>query len=158
MGGFDSAHGELAPHDLLWRLVEEAGLHTIEHIAEIQVESTTDLRRLAVVAGGDRGQRRAGQRAPEAHRCSNTGFAMKSCRCSTASTTCMAQRPLVSIIIAAGDSLSALQRCIESLIEQTAYAEYEILIVDKRHGDAAMADWLAAMAQLGAAMLRVLRL
>jgi hypothetical protein len=39
LGGFEPNHGELAPHDLLWRLVEEAGPQTIEHIAEIQVES-----------------------------------------------------------------------------------------------------------------------
>ncbi|WP_163019850.1 hypothetical protein, partial [Pseudomonas viridiflava] len=39
MGGFDSAHAELAPHDVIWRLVEGPGLQTIEHIAEVQVVS-----------------------------------------------------------------------------------------------------------------------
>ncbi|MGQ5696452.1 hypothetical protein ACUNCS_30070, partial [Rhodococcus erythropolis] len=38
-GGFDPRHGELAPHDLLWRMVEAAGPRTIEHIADIQLES-----------------------------------------------------------------------------------------------------------------------
>lgn len=66
------------------------------------------------------------------------------------------QRPLVSIIIQAGDSLAALQRCTESLIEKTAYSHYEILIVDSGSRDPAMAAWLEAMAQLGADMLRVL--
>lgn len=66
------------------------------------------------------------------------------------------QRPLVSIIIQAGDSLAVLQRCTESLIEKTAYSHYEILIVDSGSRDPAMAAWLEAMAQLGADMLRVL--
>jgi hypothetical protein len=39
LGGFDPEHGELAPHDLLWRLVEQNGPQTIGHIAEIQLES-----------------------------------------------------------------------------------------------------------------------
>lgn len=40
LGGFDPEHGELAPHDLLWRLVEQNGPQTIGHIAEIQLESS----------------------------------------------------------------------------------------------------------------------
>lgn len=155
VGGFDSAHGELAPHDLLWRLVEEAGLHTIEHISEIQVESTqtyADWLSLPEVIEGSEALVSAHlTRIGLEHRIRDQELPLLK-RIDYLHT----HRPVVSIIIAAGASLSALQRCTESLIEQTTYAEYEILIADEGRGDSAMADWLGAMSQLGAAMLRVL--
>ncbi|MGE8190085.1 glycosyltransferase [Pseudomonas sp. NPDC086278] len=156
VGGFDSAHGELAPHDLLWRLVEEAGLHTIEHIAEIQVESTltfADWCSLPEVIEGSEALVSAHlSRIGLEHRIRSEELPLLK-----RIDYLHAHRPLVSIIIAAGTSLAALQRCTESLIEQTTYTEYEILIVDEGRGDSAMAEWLDAMSGLGAAMLRVLR-
>jgi GT2 family glycosyltransferase len=155
MGGFNSVHGELAPHDLLWRLAEEAGLYTIEHIAEIQVESTqtfADWLSLPEVIEGS-------EALVSAH-LTRIGIEHRIRDCELPLLKRIdylhAHRPVVSIIIAAGTSLAALQRCTESLIEQTSYTEYEILIVDEGRGDAAMAEWLGAMSQLGAAMLRVL--
>lgn len=156
VGGFDPAHGELAPHDLLWRLVEEAGLHTIEHIAEIQVESTQtfpDWMSLPEVIEGSEALVSAHlTRIGLEHRIRHEELPLLN-----RIDYLHVDRPLVSIIIAAGTSLAALQRCTESLIEKTTYTEYEILIVDEGRGDSAMADWLSAMAQLGTAMLRVLR-
>lgn len=156
LGGFDSAHGELAPHDLLWRLVEEAGPQTIEHIAEIQVESGQTFAEWLSL--------------PEVIECNAGMVGAHLDRIGVAHAIRHEElplinridyrhgaRPLVSIIIQTGDSLFALQRCIEGLIERTAYTQYEILIVDSGTDDLAMLDWLAAMAQLGAAMLRVLR-
>ncbi|VVP24089.1 glycosyltransferase [Pseudomonas fluorescens] len=156
VGGFDSSHGELAPHDLLWRLVEDAGLHTIEHIAEIQVESTRTfaewLSLPEVIEGSEAVVSAHLTRIGLEHRISHGEMPLLK-----RIDYVHAHRPVVSIIIAAGTSLAALQRCTESLIEQTTYSEYEILIVDEGRGDSSMADWLEAMAQMGAAMLRVLR-
>jgi glycosyltransferase involved in cell wall biosynthesis len=156
VGGFDSAHGELAPHDLLWRLAEEAGLHTIEHIAEIQVESAQTyadwLSLPEVIEGSEAVVSAHLDRIGLEHQIRNGDLPLLK-----RIDYLHAHRPVVSIIIAAGASLGALQRCTESLIEQTSYTEYEILIVDEGRGDAAMAEWLGAMSQLGAAMLRVLR-
>jgi len=155
-GGFDSAHAELAPHDLLWRLVEEAGLHTVQHIAEIQVESTltfADWCSLPEVIDGSEALVSAHlSRIGIEHQVRAEALPLLK-----RIDYLHGHRPLVSIIITAGTSLAALQRCTESLIEKTAYTEYEILIVDEGRGDAAMAEWLDAMSQLGAAMLRVLR-
>ncbi|PMY66197.1 MULTISPECIES: glycosyltransferase [Pseudomonas] len=154
-GGFDPAFGELAPHDVLWRLVEEAGPQTIEHIAEIQVESPfnfADWLSLPVVIEGNAGLVGAHlDRIGVEHRISHDELPLLN-----RIDYLFPQRPLVSIIIQAGDSLAALQRCTESLIEKTAYSHYEILIVDSGSRDPAMAAWLEAMAQLGADMLRVL--
>ncbi|WLH37186.1 glycosyltransferase [Pseudomonas sp. FP2196] len=156
VGGFDPVHGELAAHDLLWRLVEEAGPQTIEHIAEIQVESSLTYAQwlslpqvidynAAVVAAHL-------QRIGVDHLIRHEELPLIN-RIDYRHAT----RPQVSIIIQAGDSLHALQRCTESLIERTAYTQYEILIVDTGVTDAQMLEWLSAMAQLGASMLRVLR-
>ncbi|MGY2279727.1 glycosyltransferase [Pseudomonas monsensis] len=156
LGGFDPVHGELAPHDLLWRLVEEAGPQTIEHIAEVQVESSLTYAQwlslppvidynAAVVTAHL-------QRIGVDHRMRHDELPLIN-RIDYQHAT----RPQVSIIIQAGDSLHALQRCTESLIERTAYTLYEILIVDAGVTDSQMLEWLSAMAQLGASMLRVLR-
>ncbi|UCR86023.1 glycosyltransferase [Pseudomonas chlororaphis] len=155
LGGFDPAFGELAPHDVLWRLVEEAGPQTIEHIAEIQLESPfnfADWLSLPEVIEGNAGLVGAHlDRIGVEHRISHDELPLLN-----HIDYLFPQRPLVSIIIPAGDSLAALQRCTESLIEKTAYSHYEILIVDSGSRDPAMAGWLEAMAQLGADMLRVL--
>ncbi|WP_447788887.1 MULTISPECIES: glycosyltransferase [Pseudomonas] len=156
LGGFDPAHGELAPHDLMWRLVEEVGPQTIEHIAEIQVESSlafADWLSLPDVIENNAGMVGAHlDRIGVAHTIRHEELPLIN-RIDYRHEA----RPLVSIIIQTGDSLYALQRCTESLIEHTAYTQYEILIVDSGTDDPAMLEWLAAMAQLGAAMLRVLR-
>ena len=156
LGGFDPEHGELAPHDLLWRLVEQNGPQTIGHIAEIQLESSLTYAQwlsLPEVIESNPGTIRAhlGRigldcviRHEELPLINRVDYRHASC-------------PLVSIIIQAGDSLRVLQRCTESLIERTAYTRYEILIVDSGVSDPVMLDWLAAMEQMGAEMLRVLR-
>lgn len=156
LGGFDSAHRELAPHDLMWRMVEEAGPQTIEHIAEIQVESRLTF--ADWLSQSDLIENNAGMvsahldRIGVPHTIRQEALPLIN-RIDYHRFT----RPLVSIIIQTGESLHALQRCIEGLIERTAYSEYEILIVDSGTNDPTMLDWLDAMAQLGAKMLRVLR-
>ncbi|SCW97892.1 MULTISPECIES: glycosyltransferase [unclassified Pseudomonas] len=156
LGGFDPTRGELAPHDLLWRLVEEAGPQTIEHIAEIQVESTLSFAQWLswpeVIEGNAPMVGAHLERIGVPHEI-RQGVLPLINRIDYRFDT----RPLVSIILRTGDSLAALQRCCESLIERTAYTHYEILIVDSGVRDPVMLGWLADMAQLGASMLRVLR-
>ncbi|MHC8304967.1 glycosyltransferase [Pseudomonas sp. PB3P13] len=154
LGGFDSGYGELAPHDVLWRLVEVFGTHAIEHIAQIQVESSftfADWLSLPEVIQHN-------SRLLEGH-LNRIGVEHRIVRDELPLINRIEYvhvgRPLVSILIQAGDDLVALQRCTEGLIENTAYANYEILIIDNAGDDPAMRDWLGAMAQLGAAMLRV---
>ncbi|MCL6700793.1 glycosyltransferase [Pseudomonas sp. T1.Ur] len=156
LGGFEPNHGELAPHDLLWRLVEEAGPQTIEHIAEIQVESVQSFAQWLslpeVIEGNARLVGAHLDRIGIDH-----GISPDTLPLINRIDYRHGKRPLVSIILRTGDSLAALQRCAESLIERTAYPHYEILIVDSGVRDPAMLDWLENMSQLGASMLRVLR-
>jgi GT2 family glycosyltransferase len=67
-----------------------------------------------------------------------------------------AERPLVSIIIVSKDQTAAVQRCVESLLEKTAYNEYELLLVDNGSKSAEARIWLDGMAQLGSERIRVL--
>lgn len=154
-GGFDPLHGELAPHDLLWRMVEAAGPGTIEHIADIQLESEFSfaqwLSRPQVIEASEGLVTAHLQRIGVEHRIVHDDLPLLN-----RIDYLHGSRPLVSIILPCGDSLATLQRCVESLIEQTAYNHYEIVLVDAGSRDPAMADWLRAMAQLGGAMLRVL--
>ncbi|SDZ35440.1 glycosyltransferase [Pseudomonas sp. NFIX28] len=156
LGGFQAHFGELAPHDLLWRLVEEAGPQTIEHIAEIQLQSLfnyADWLSLPEVIEGNAGLVGAHlERIGVEHRIGHDEMPLLN-----RIDYLHPRRPLVSIIIQAGDSLAALQHCTESLIEKTAYNHYQILIVDSGSRDPAMAGWLEAMAQMGTDMLQVLR-
>nr|WP_218165311.1 glycosyltransferase [Pseudomonas agarici] len=154
-GGFDVSHGELAPHDMLWRLVELAGTQAVEHIAEILLESGfsladwlslpelvelnplvvgAHLRRLGIAHEIRRGSAPLLNHVEYRH----------------------GERPLVSIIIISKDQSAAVQRCVESLLEKTAYAEYELLLVDNGSEGADAKAWLAGMAQLAGSLVRVL--
>lgn len=55
--------------------------------------------------------------------------------------------PLVSLIIPTRNGLSYLQPCVESILQKTTYAQYEILIVDNQSDDAATLAWLQEMAR-----------
>lgn len=66
-------------------------------------------------------------------------------------------QPLVSIIIPTKDQLSILQRCVESLLEKTRYANYELLIVDNASETQEARNWLSGVEQMGDAKVRVLR-
>ncbi len=152
--GFDPAHSELAPHDLLWRLVENHGPQVIEHIAEIQLASSFSFAlwlSLPQIIEGNRELlgahlHRIGVqyqvRAGDLQLINRIDYSR-------------ASEPLVSIVINTGRRLSALQRCVETLIENTAYPRYEILIVDHGDSESDMVQWLYAMGQMASSMLRV---
>ncbi|MGE8411759.1 MAG: glycosyltransferase [Pseudomonas sp.] len=154
-GGFDPQRGELAPQDLVWRLVESAGPQTIAHIADIQLESELSfgqwLSSAPVIQSSEALVAAHLQRIGVQYRIRHDDLPLLN-----RIDYLHGERPLVSIIVTCGDSLPALQYCVESLIEQTAYNHYEILLVDAGSQDPGMADWLAAMGQLGGSMLRVL--
>jgi len=55
--------------------------------------------------------------------------------------------PLVSLLIPTRDGLPLLQRCIESIIDRTAYPGYEIIVVDNQSRDLALLRYLDSLAQ-----------
>jgi glycosyltransferase involved in cell wall biosynthesis len=154
-GGFDATFGELAPLDLLWRLVESQGTQVIEHIDEILVESALTLAKwLATPEVIEQNPAVLGahlQRMGLAHEIRQGSFELIN-RVDYEHSI----RPLVSIIISFHDQLAAVQRCVESLLEKTGYSEYELLLVDNGSERSDTLTWLRGMAQLGSDRLRVL--
>ncbi|SDR88208.1 Glycosyltransferase, GT2 family [Halopseudomonas xinjiangensis] len=65
--------------------------------------------------------------------------------------------PMVSIIIPTRNQLPMLQRCVETLLEETEYSRYEILIVDNRSDDPDALAWLEGVSKLDESKIRVVR-
>jgi len=66
------------------------------------------------------------------------------------------QQPLVSILIPFTDQLGRLQRCVETLLENTTYPHYELLLLDLGSEQQGTLDWLQAIEQIGKERIRVL--
>ncbi|MHB2246839.1 glycosyltransferase [Pseudomonas fitomaticsae] len=155
LGGFDSAFGELAAHDVLWRMVENDGTQVVGHIAEVLLESAFDLAKwLSQPQMAD-----DNARLIEAH-LQRLGLSHTIRRGASALLNRVdyhhGQTPLVSIIIVSKDQTAAVQRCVETLLEKTLYAEYELLLVDNGSVSAEARAWFDGMAQLGSERIRVL--
>ena len=155
LGGFAATFAELAPHDVLWRMVESDGTQVVGHVAEVLLQSPFDLSAwLAAPAVIEQNPR-----VLEAH-LQRLGIAHEIRRGSSELLNRVdyrhARRPLVSIIIVTKDQTAALQRCVETLLEKTAYSEYELLLVDNGSESHEARAWLDGMAQLGGERIRVL--
>ncbi|MDP2745264.1 glycosyltransferase [Pseudomonas sp.] len=147
VGGFDAQFAEALEFDLLTRLIEAQGLLGLGHVDEPllitdapALRDNPDERRVIERHLAQRGyQARVIPGLPARYRIdyghSNT--------------------PLVSIIIAIDASLACLQRCLESLLEKTRYAHYEILFGAHDALDADTQVWLQGIAGLADARLRV---
>lgn len=156
LGGFDPAFGELAPHDLLWRLVESRGPQVVEHIAEIQLQSAFTFAQWlsldTVIEQNEHVLRAHLTRLGLAHHVHHDELALLN-RVEYLHDA----QPLVSIVVVCGEDLEALQRCVLSVFEHTAYSRYELLLVAGADIDPAMAAWIEAMSDVGGAALRVLQ-
>ncbi len=53
--------------------------------------------------------------------------------------------PVVSILIPTRDGLDHLRRCVDSILKNTDYPAYEIVIVDNQSDDPATLDWLRSV-------------
>ncbi|MEB3840443.1 glycosyltransferase [Pseudomonas guariconensis] len=154
LGGFDERFARLGTHDLLWRMVESHGVHVVEHIAELLVQSQYTYRDWLA---DPRCQAEASV-VVEAH-LQRLGVAA---RVEAIPGSMMsrihyqhAYTAGVSILIHAGDDVLALQRCVESLFEHTRYDAYEVLLIANGSEPVEVRDWLDAMGALGGASLRV---
>ena len=149
VGGFDAAFAEALEFDLVLRLIEQGGLAGLGHVAEpllitdapILQDSPTEraaIERHLAVRGyvAD-----VGSDWPARYRINYVH----------------AEKPLVSIIIPTKDQLPMLRRCVETLLEKTRYANYEVLIVDNNSETAEAREWLAAIDDMGEQQVRVLR-
>ncbi len=154
--GFDPAFGELAPHDLLFRLIETHGLGTVGHFADVLVHQTINfaqwLGEPQVIANSAAIVEAHLQRLGVAHELQPGPLAMAN-RVVYQHT----EQPLVSIIIPTKDCLAMLLRCIESIMEKTGYTHYELIIVDNNSETDEAREWFAGMEQLNDPKVRILR-
>lgn len=123
LGGFDTGMGAAASYDLLLKLAEKNERAVVGHLAGPL------LHRTASSAGDLEHISRA--MTEHLHRSGvaatvSPGTLPGSMRIDYA----IEDNPLVSMIIPTRDRLPMLSRCIESILEKTAYANYEIIIVD----------------------------
>lgn len=150
MGGFDAGYPRALEFDLLLRLVEEGGLGGLAHLSEpllstpaARLQANPDEERTLQRHLLARGYERARVLSPLPGRYQiDYGHA---------------GQPSVSILIVLRDQLAAVQRCVMSLLEHTAYPNYEILLADNASENPATRQWLAGVEQMAAERVRVLR-
>ncbi|AVS65719.1 O-antigen biosynthesis protein [Paracidovorax avenae] len=65
--------------------------------------------------------------------------------------------PSVSIIIPTKDQFAMVERCVSSLLEKTAYQNYEIILVDNGSTDPSACAWIGGLEAMDDPRIRVLR-
>ncbi|WP_168190984.1 glycosyltransferase [Pseudomonas sp. PIC25] len=149
-GGFDPAFRDAPEFELILRLINLGGLDGLGHVPEplligtpptlgnVEAEKQAIVRHLEL-----RGYQSAQVTSPQPGRYRiDYGHA---------------ERPLVSLLIEAGERLPQLQRCVESVLETTGYSPYEILLLESHPQAEAVSAWLAALAGLGEERIRIVR-
>ncbi|WP_207225364.1 glycosyltransferase [Pseudomonas orientalis] len=154
--GFDLAFAELAPHDLLYRLIEINGLGTVGHLSEVLVHHAINFGQWLVepqVVKYSAGIVEAHlQRLGVAHELRPGPLPMVN-RVIYQHTS----QPLVSIVIPTKDQLPMLMRCVESVMEKTRYTNFELIIVDNNSETVEAQNWFAGMERLNSEKVRILR-
>ncbi|MFN3737491.1 rhamnan synthesis F family protein [Hydrogenophaga sp.] len=150
MGGLDAQRGDAAELDLILRTVEAGGLPRLGHVAEP-----------LVVTDAPSGRRSAQERQAVQDHLLRRGYVQAVVE-ETAPRLYRVHyghqdQPLVSVIVPTRDQLDMVRRCVESLLEKTRYANYEILIVDNQSADPAAVAWLDGIEAMGDERIRVVR-
>ncbi|NQF23421.1 glycosyltransferase, partial [Enterobacter hormaechei] len=149
--------GELSrPADLCWKLIEEEGPFAVGHIPEALVARTISMSEWC--------------KKPAIIDEMKIITAAHLSRCGIRATIAFGEEPgvqfvtyqlpaiaKVSVIIPTRDRLVLLQRCIDSLMEKTAYHQYEIIIVDNGSTDEDARRYLDQLESMQLTQIRVLR-
>ncbi|GGC14523.1 O-antigen biosynthesis protein [Oxalicibacterium flavum] len=153
-GGFAADCGQAFELDWQLRLIEQFGLGSVAHIAEPLLtaspaeaagEPQHSEHRQAVI------QRHLQRRGYE-H--AVVGSHLSGCHQIDYGHDV---EPAVSILIAVRDRLPQIQRCLETLLENTGHANYEVLLLDHGNQESSIRNWLDGIAALNSEQLRVLR-
>ena len=148
IGGFNPDLPDALELDMILRLVNQAGLAAFGHIAEPLVVTqppllvNVDDERKAIEAHlQQRGYEHAEIHAPQPGR-----YQIRYNH---------PQQPVVSVVILAETSLEHLQRCVEGLLGATTYQNFEIILVSTKNTARDVNTWLAELASLQEAKLRI---
>ncbi|RDS79673.1 glycosyltransferase [Dyella monticola] len=156
LGGLATAHPALSHYDFVLRVIEQCGLEAVGHLAEVTVHA-----RLSYAAW-------LGSPAVTAHAATVVSAHLQRLGIAHAMQPGVLpgfnrvrylhhRTPPVSIIIPTRDQLPLLNGLIDSLLNKTGYANYELLIVDNDSRDPAARAFLDGIERLNSPQLRVLR-
>jgi GT2 family glycosyltransferase len=144
--GYRADFSKALEFDLLLRIIEQGGLNSLAHLDEpLLITQAPEL------------EENPHERLALLRHLGNRGYKAKV----TSAVPGVYQidyhhsdRPLVSIVIPAGDDLSALQRCLEGVLLRTRYHKYEILIATTASQSAEVNDWLGTYQHPKVSVLR----
>ncbi len=150
LDGFNPEMGEAMELDLILRLVNQEGVAGLGHISEPLVISAAPVLRdspnersaiLEHLRARGYGQAQLDSIRPGQYRI-DYGHGVQ---------------PSVSLIVIIRDDLAMAQRCVMSVLENTSYPHYEILLVDNQSQESATREWLAGVEQMDTSQIKVLR-
>lgn len=150
LGGFRSDAGRAFELDFILRLIEDKGLEGLGHISEpLLIRAPTLLRD-----------------CPDERRVIHRHLQARGFQDATVESSLpghyevdygAGDGALVSILVSTQGGLARAHRCMETILEKTAYRAYEVLLLDQCDDDPALRTWLEGLEQLGSESLRVVR-
>lgn len=161
LGGFDPRWDGIEEYDLALRLAERAGAGGFGHIADVLYHRLTvsgrSKRPIAAICADMPAVVQAHFDRLEIAATAEPGSQPHFCRVRYRHD---GPDPLVSIIVPSKNQLPFLRRCVESVLQRTAYQNYELIVVDNGSTEADACDYLQTIedkfAEIGS-RIRVLR-
>lgn len=146
--GLDAEAGDAAELDLILKLIISQGLNCVGHVTEPLLTAT--LKKRDIARDAQLLQRHLQHRGYSDAEIDLDQFHNYRLRYNHAN------KPKVSIIILASDSLPVLITCVTSLMEKTRYKNYELLIVADNQQSEERENWLNAIANVDPQLIRVM--
>ncbi|SDP27698.1 Glycosyltransferase, GT2 family [Pseudomonas congelans] len=150
VGGFDPDHAQAIELDLILRMIEDAGFTEFAHSSEPMIiapmwqpQDNYDQARTV-----QRHLHTRGYAGSQVHALKSGHYRIDYGH---------VDQPLVSILVTSHDTLETLLPCVESILENTAYSFYEILICDNNSQSAQTREWLANIDSMQSERIRVIR-
>jgi GT2 family glycosyltransferase len=134
VGGYQPDFSKALEFDLLLRIIEQGGLNGLAHLDEP-----------LLIARAPALEENADERLALMRHLGNRGYKAKITSAQPGTYQIdyrHAERPLVSIIVPAGDDLPSLQQCLQGVLLRTRYNHYEVLIAVNQNQSAEVNDWL----------------
>lgn len=132
---FDKAPG----FDLALRCTERASAESIRHIPRVLASVFGSTSPVADQSAGEHALNRHFERIGVAATAKATPFGFRT------RYALPTQRPFVSLVIPTRNALDLVRQCIESIVMETAYPNYEILLVDNGSDDPEALAYFAAL-------------
>lgn len=151
LGGVQPGKGPYAFHEYALRHLEKFGLTSICHFPEVLFHANADTAVPSPTLLSQTVQAHLDRCAIKAK--ATPGLLPESVRILYQHD----HTPLVSILIPTKDQQPLLSRCLETIIEKTAYKNYEILVIDNQSTTEEAKQYLLGLEALNVKQLRVLR-